>query len=271
LLSVVVAVVFAFVVHADAVDLYTTFLRNPGTTASVIAQSEAIKKQFEAAQEAARTADAAKAAADAKNLADGKPPENAPQPVTPDNGQQQIEDARDAAKAAKEGAEKMVKQFANLGVPLGWNDERYKTANLLVLAWSCRDMPAESWFSWWTVWRTCKSDDPKPATTAAVGTTAKNAADLKYTNVWFGIPRNLGVLFYLFLGGLLIGLGAPFWYNVVTAITNIRNAAGGAGGATGSAPQAPGLLALGAAPAEADKAQPATPAGAFQVAQAAKK
>jgi hypothetical protein len=267
LISVVVAVVFAFVVHADAVDLYTTFLRNPGTTASVIAQSEAIQKQFTAAQTAAEAADKAKAAADAKKPADGtKPPENAQKPVTSDDGQKQFEDARDAAKAAKDGAEKMVKQFADLGVPLGWTDERYKTAKLLVLVWSCKDMPADSRLSWWTVWRTCKSD-PKPATTATDGA----GADLKYTNVWFGIPLNLGVLFYLVLGGLLIGLGAPFWFNVVTTITNLRNTAGGAAGATGSAAQAPGgLLAL-RAPAEADKAQPATPAGAFQVAQAAKK
>jgi hypothetical protein len=298
LISVVVAVVFAFVVHADAVDLYTTFLRNPSTTASVIAQSEAITKQFAAAQDAAKTADDAKAAADAKKLADGKQPSEDPQrPVTPDDGQKQFEDARDAAKAAKAGAEKMVKQFADLGVPLGWTDQRLEVADPLVLLWSCKEMPAQSWFSWMTVLRTCKQPDEMTGTTAkdantgtpATATAAKGGtvpeapkktAYLQYTNVWLGIPKNLGVLFYLVLGGLLIGLGAPFWYNVVTTITNLRNAAGGAagaggaggaGGATGSAAQAPGgLLALGA-PAEADKAQPVTPAGAFQVAQAAKK
>ena len=31
--------------------------------------------------------------------------------------------------------------------------------------------------------------------------------------------------FFLFLGGLLIGLGAPFWYNAVNGLTNIRNVA----------------------------------------------
>ena len=34
-------------------------------------------------------------------------------------------------------------------------------------------------------------------------------------------------LVLLFLGGLLVGLGAPFWYNAVTGLTNIRNAARG--------------------------------------------
>jgi hypothetical protein len=263
LISVTVALVFAFVVHADAVDLYTTFLRSPGTTASVIAQSDAVQKQFRAAQDAADAADKAKTAADAKKPADGtKPPENAQKPVTAADGQKQYEDARDAAKAAKEGAEKMVKQFADLGVPLGWTDERYLAADLSVWVWSCKVLSEEKW-KYWTLWRECKPNDD----------TYKGAKGLQYTNVWFGIPLNLGVLLYLVLGGLLIGLGAPFWFNVVTTITNLRNTVGGAagaGGATTSAPQAPNLLALRPAP-DADTAQPATPAGAFQVAQAAKK
>lgn len=348
LISVTVAVVFAFVVHADAVDLYTTFLQNPNTTAAVIAKSDAITRQYEAAQKAATAAQhaavAAKAADDAKKAADtkkqsedaqkavtqddGKKPlddaqkvaeaakaadeakkaadakkqsEDAQKVGTQDDGKKQYEDALKAAEAAKAGAEKTVKQFADLGVPLGWTAERYEAADLLVLLWSCKKLADEKWHPWLTVWRTCKPDDKKPddkntgtaategntkpapakdgnkgtpaiVTAAKDGTTADDrlkALNLKYTNVWFGIPMNLGVLFYLILGGLLIGLGAPFWYNVVTTITNIR---GSAGGTTSSTAQAPSILPLrAAAPAEADKAQPATPAGAFQVAQAAKK
>ena len=45
---------------------------------------------------------------------------------------------------------------------------------------------------------------------------------------FFKLPTALSVWFYLFLGGLLVGLGAPFWYNAVTGLTNIRNAARGA-------------------------------------------
>jgi hypothetical protein len=266
-ISVVVAVVFAFVVHVDAVELYTTYLQNPNATAAVIAKSEAIQKQFKTAQDAAKAASDAKAAADAKKPADGKnPPEDAQKPdaqkpVAGDDAQK----LEDAAKAAKEGAEKMVKQFADLGVPLGWTDERYKVADLSVWVWSCKALNEQKW-EYWTLWRECKHDDD----------TYKGAKGLQFKNVWFGIPKNLGLAFYLLLGGLLIGLGAPFWFNVVTGITNLRNSLGGAGGAgaaggaTGSAPQAPGLLTLTASP-DADKPQPATPAGAFQIAQAAKK
>jgi hypothetical protein len=296
LLSVVVAVVFAFVVHADAVDLYTTFLRNPNTTASVIAQSEAIQKQFTAAQIATEAADKAKAAADTKKLADGKPPENAPQPVTPDNGQKQVDDAKAAAKAAKEGAEKMVKQFADLGVPLGWTDERYAAADLLVVLWSCKEMPADSWLPWLTVLRTCKPDDNKPddkktgatatngntnpapakdgdkgapatATAAKDGAAPKKVTNLQYTNVWFGIPLNLGVLFYLVLGGLLIGLGAPFWFNVVTTITNLRSGGSGATGAASGSSISPATMAMAVS---SQRAQPVTPVSAFLVASDAR-
>jgi hypothetical protein len=296
LISVAVAVVFAIAVHADAVDLYTTYLQNPNATAAVIAKSQAIAAQFETAQKAAKAAD------DAKKPADGK---KHPEAVAHDDGKKQFEDAQKAAAEAKAGAEKMVKQFADLGVPLGWTDQRLEAADMLVLLWSCKKLEYPKSHPWLTVWRTCKLGDEETGTTAKDGNTnlapakggnkgtpatataakgdttanaSKEATELQYTNVWFGIPMNLGVLFYLVLGGLLIGLGAPFWYNVVTTVTNIRGGggggggAGGAGGATGSAAQAPGGVALrAAAPAEAEKAQPATPAGAFQVAQAAKK
>jgi hypothetical protein len=164
--------------------------------------------------------------------------------------------------------------------------------------WSCKQLADPSSYPWLTVWRSCKPPDdnkgtptpaaaaqapaapaaaaegtPPPATAVTSSTTVdapKKSTVLQNTNVWFGIPMNPGVLFYLVLGGLLIGLGAPFWFNVVTTITNIRSGPSGAGGATGSPPHAPRLMDFRASP-EADMAQPATPSGAFLVAQAAKK
>ena len=79
---------------------------------------------------------------------------------------------------------------------------------------------------------------------------------------WFQVPTAPGVVFYLFLGGLLIGLGAPFWYNAVTGLTNIRNAA------RGTATTDPQVHAAVAA-VGAGTAQPATPVEAFRVSHAA--
>jgi chemotaxis protein histidine kinase CheA len=283
LISVVVAVVFAFVVHADAIDLYTTYLQNPNATAAVIAKSNAIQAQFKAAEES----DDAKKLAQDSQKADGqnrpaevpkaaaqddvkKPPEDA-QKAAQDDGKKQLEDAQKAAKAVKDKTEKMLKEFADVGVPLGWSDSRIRAANMWVLVWTCKALPEGKEPRFWTVWQECKANE---ADYGKANEASYKGPPEQYEKVWFGLPRVLNIWICLFLGGLLIGLGAPFWYNVVTSITNIRNAVGGAGGAagtTGSTARAPNLLTLGAAPAEADKAQPATPAGAFLVAQAAKK
>jgi hypothetical protein len=271
LISVVVAVVFAFVVHADAVDLYTTYLQNPNATAAVIAKSNAITAQAKAAQES----DDAKKPTQDSQKADGKiQPAEVPkaaqqadakkQPedvaATQDDGKKQVQDVKKFAEAAKTGMEKTVKEFADVGVPLGWSDDRIKAADMSIWAWTCKELPQGQKAEYGTFRQQCKADDE-----AYPGLKGQ-----QYMDIWFEVPSKLSVLFYLLLGGLLIGLGAPFWFNIVTTITNIRGGAGGAGGATGSAAQAPNMLALGAAP-DADKAQPATPAGAFQVAQAAKK
>jgi hypothetical protein len=323
LISVTVAVVFAFAVHADAVDLYTTYLQNPNATAAVIAKSNAITAQAKAAQEsddakkptqdsqkadgkiqpaemqkapqqadvkkppedvqkAATQHDGKKPPEDAKKAATHagakkqpddaqkaamqadakKQPEDAQKAVTQDDGKKQVQDVQKVAESAKTGMEKTVKQFADVGVPLGWSDERYKAANMSIWAWTCKELPPGQKPEHGTFRQQCKADDA-----AYLG-----LKDQQYMNILFEVPTKLSVLFYLLLGGLLIGLGAPFWFNVVTTITNIRGAggAGRAGEAIGSAPQARSLLALGASP-EAAKAQPATPVGAFQVAQAAKK
>jgi hypothetical protein len=346
LLSVFVAVVFAFVVHADAVDLYTTYLQNPNATAAVIAKSEAITKQFEAttkaegknpsagenaaaqagakkqaadaqnaaaqadakkqaadaqnaaaqadakkqaadAQNAAAQADANKQAADAQNVAPQtdakKQPADAQNAAAKEDGKNQVEEVQKAAKDLKDQTQKMIKEFADLGVPLGWTDKRYEAADLWVWVWSCKKVADENWLPWLTLWRTCKSDvapakDGNKGTPAAVtdGTAAKDgttaddrlkALNLKYTNIWFGIPLNLSVLFYLVLGGLLIGLGAPFWFNVVTTITNLRGGGSGATRAASGLSAPPATMAMAVS---SQRAQPATPVSAFLVASDAR-
>jgi hypothetical protein len=67
---------------------------------------------------------------------------------------------------------------------------------------------------------------------------------------------------YLFLGGLLIGLGAPFWYNAVVGLTNIRNNARGT--ASADAQTRAAVIAAGAS-----TTQPVTAVDAFRVSHAA--
>jgi hypothetical protein len=108
-----------------------------------------------------------------------------------------------------------------------------------VLVWTCKDPKPTSWLH--TLWQSCKpNDDP----------TYKGR---QYENVWFEIPRALNVWFCLLLGGFLIGLGAPFWYDAVTGLANLSKVIGGGSGG-----------------AAAGTAQPVTPAGAFNISSTAR-
>jgi len=72
----------------------------------------------------------------------------------------------------------------------------------------------------------------------------------------------LNVWFCLLLGGFLIGLGAPFWYDAVTGLGNISQVVGGGAGlgAAGAPAVAP----------DAGSAQSVTPAGAFNASSTAR-
>jgi hypothetical protein len=149
-----------------------------------------------------------------------------------------------------------VKQYADLGLPIGWSNQN---ATL----------------------------DPSAKTCSRNGTVhllqkGSTCADGE-TEGTVGCGAVVKLFFSLLLGGLLIGLGAPFWYNTVTGLTNIRAAF--QGGSGGAAPQAGGAAPQAAAPqvagqglvqqqapaisASPDRQQPSTPVGAFNVSRGA--
>src|SRR5262249_51466433 len=70
--------------------------------------------------------------------------------------------------------------------------------------------------------------------------------------------------FWLLMGGLLVGLGGPFWYQTVSSLTDIRRLAGG--GRDGDRPAPSGT------PAGAGQVpQPATPVAHFKTAMDARR
>ncbi|HYI26747.1 MAG TPA: hypothetical protein VD863_02765 [Bradyrhizobium sp.] len=224
LLSVIVAIVLAFAAHVDAIDLFKTYLRDPNARAKVIEQSTAVTAQYKAAKDAA---DAISKLAPA-----GSP---VPADVKP-----QVEQIQKDLKAAIGNVDATIQQYADLGTPIGWNDNRFKAAHIGNLAWLCpAAVPA--------------ADPQRPWL---------GQCKLGTTFALFTDPTAIAVWFYLLLGGLLIGLGAPFWYNAVTGLTNIRNTVRGA---TGADVQSHAAVAA----VEAGKAQPVTPVGSFEVASAA--
>jgi hypothetical protein len=75
-----------------------------------------------------------------------------------------------------------------------------------------------------------------------IGWTPQRMADAGFRETAIGIPlpdqpKSIQTLIWLLLGGLLVGLGGPFWYDVVNALSNIRAITGGANksGGTGGA------------------------------------
>ena len=230
LLSVLVALALAFLAHVDAVDLFKTYLRDPNARAKVIEQSAAVTAQHKAAMEAA----AALKAIDPNAT------------LTPEEVTKQIETLKNDWKEAIANANSTVKQYADLGLPLGWTDERIKHAKFFEPVWTCRDPNKKEGEGFASLWKDCGKNQWQK-----VG--------------WFlRVPGDPRVWFYLFLGGLLVGLGAPFWYNAVTGLTNISNAARGTTSADAQTRAA--VVAAGAG-----TTQPATPVDVFRVSHAAQR
>ena len=229
LLSVAVAIALAFFAHVDAVDLFRTYLRDPNARAKVIEQSEAVTAQHRAAVEAAKTLQAIDPTAT----------------LTPDEVRKQIETLKNDWKQAISKANSTVKQYADLGVPIGWNDERIERAKMYELVWTCKDPNRKEGEGFVSLWKDCGKNQWR-------------------REIWGQVPTSPGVWFYLFLGGLLVGLGAPFWYNAVTGLTNIRNAARGT--ASADAQTRAAVVAAGSG-----TTQPVTPVDVFRVSNAAQR
>ena len=228
LLSVVVAIALAFAAHVDAVDLFKTYLRDPNARAKVIEQSGAITAQHKAAMEAAITLKAIDPNAT----------------LTPEEVKKEIETLKNDWKEAIAKANSTVKQYADLGLPLGWTDERIERAKMTPpWVWTCKDPNKTGGEGFGSLWKNCDKN--------------------KWQKVaLFHVPFAPGDVLYLFLGGLLIGLGAPFWYDAVVGLTNIRN------NARGTAP-ADAQTRAAVVAARASTAQPVTAVDAFRVSHAA--
>ena len=264
LLSVIVAMALAFLAHVDAVDLFKTYLRDPNARAKVIEQSQAVTAQYEAAEKTMVTLSNFKA----KQPAAAPPAEDPSKTAEEKAAAQKKEDEKKAAdakvlddqiEALKKdalatigNAKASVKQFTDLGVPLGWTSERIKRADMWQLVWTCKDSKTGDSLGRATFRETCHAND----------TGYEGATHTQYVDVWLQVPKAPVVWFYLFLGGLLVGLGSPFWYKAVTSLTNLRN--GARGTASADAQTRAAVVAMGGT------IQPVTPVDAFRVSHAAK-
>jgi hypothetical protein len=266
LLSVAVAVVLAFAVHVDAIELFNTYLKNPTVREAVNGKLDAVIAQYKSTQQSVEKAAAAAVpqtgqapagqtqAPACQTPAPACPPPTPPgQPQTP-SGQagptapadqkpdpkKQFEDAQKQWQDTLDNTKKTITDLSDIGVPIGWNDARRAAAKMKPIVYTC----------------------PEATNPFNLG------GNCKKPDIWIQVPTVPSVYLYLFIGGLLIGLGGPFWYNAITSITSIRNALGSAQG-TGS-PGTTGGAARGGAAESSETPQPVTPVDIFKVAHQAK-
>ena len=180
---------------------------------------------------------------------------NAVQAAGGQDAKQQVDALQQNFKAAIDNTRSTVAQYSDLGLPIGWTKEN---ATLDPRAKTCTSVDGR---------RTWMISEDKQCNVAA-----------KETLGTVGIWAVLKLIGSLVLGGILIGLGAPFWSDAVTGLTNIREIARDVSGAGSSTQPQQGAPAPAAnnqppaqpAPSNPDRPQPVTPVGNFTIAQVAR-
>lgn len=246
LLSVLVAFGVAFALNVNAFDIFRTFVRDPALTEAVIARLDDETKAFQAS------------AAEAEKRVSHPPA--APSGAALAAFQQTANDVANLKKEyldAKAKLESTKTQLSGLGVPIGWNDDR-KTAAAFKPQRpqnTCKPPGKQPYDVKGT--EPCKPDET-PGTRTVFGIFGI-----------FGIPTDWGALLGVLLGGLLVGLGGPFWFDMIKNLTSIRDIARAVQGTP-----APTTPTGAAAPAPAgvggtrETPQPRTPVDIFKAARA---
>lgn len=210
LVSILAAIVVAWQMHVNPYDLFKTYTEKPEVTAAVIDMQDTILADYVAKQkllieDAATEVDAevalaveanaaAQAASDAAALAadvEAAPDAAALAAAEKDSADAAAEEADEALELARDKLEEAVARAESV-------TDRLQGAGVPI-GWNEARMKAAGFVA-----------DP-----------------------WFGLPWPAGTqavrtVFWLLLGGLLIGLGGPFWYDTVKSLSSIRTLAGGA-------------------------------------------
>ncbi len=189
LVSILAAMVVAWLMYVHPYQLISTFMSNPEVTEEVIKLQDKTLEQFSAEQEAEikRKQDAVNKANDEALKAESDAAQKQDDDTLKANAEKEREEAEVALKQLQEAiatGEKAILSLQEIGVPVGWTKQRLDEAGYFTaygLPWP--DFGNSAWFK---------------------------------TTLW------------LLLGGLLVGLGGPFWHDAVKSLSSIRGVLGGA-------------------------------------------
>ncbi len=254
--TMVIAIIFVFVLNIDAFRLYGFLLNNPAARDSLVedidtiaAQNLATMRGYQAAVqdlENAAEADAARQPATAGGAASGGGDETGQQDGVEDAVEDSVDLTQDVTgKPSKDGVPDAIQealtevrtvreQMERLGtmdnLPIGWNQfPNPQYACLIPTPWKTayRDM-RENLRSWWQKRRgitpATQTDKPPPPDgvnefTKATPSSLEGAKTNPCDEASF---LNFFTWFVnVLLAGFLIGLGGPFWYRFFTAISHI--------------------------------------------------
>jgi hypothetical protein len=239
-MSVLVAIGVAFALHVDAIDIFQTFMRDPVVRARVIAQTDEITRAY-----------------DESRQAPAAPPAVAPAaPAAPNqlSGADDFEEVKKKYEKAIEEFDSARIKLRDLGVPIGWNEERQQAAYLWFSV-KCEKQPVSAGRG-----TAPAAAIPQQAAQQQALQRAGCKPDERLVEGHWNVFPALRLYLSLLLGGLLIGLGAPFWYDAVKSLTSIRSLTQRAQAAT------PDGAAGVAGPAQTPTAQPQTPVDIFKAA-----
>lgn len=192
--SVIAGLLLALVVNADGVRIFDEFVKNPALAATMAAKLDQFENAAEAAEARLSSAEAGEQAGDLETLT------------------ARIRDLRTD-----------IQELESVGLPIGWS---YWPHCTLVSANDSKRMSPSDW--WVYTFGTDsqrkglegrrQSTDDHACITAGEAATSVLSMD------------GIGALLVLVGTGLLIGLGAPFWFDVAKRLAEVRSFLGGKGG-----------------------------------------
>jgi tetratricopeptide (TPR) repeat protein len=223
LVSVLVALAVAWLMYVNPYELFSTYLAKPEVTQKVIAMQEKVLQRYET-QQSEKIAEASKA----------------------------LEDA----KAAREAAEKAVAEPPDVDSEKTALEKARKDEEDAVAKWKAALQSADD------ATRTLQEAG------VPIGWTEERLQSTGFSDKFLGLPFPAGLgsvqlrtILWLLLGGLLVGLGGPFWYDMVKSLWSVATLGAGLKGAP--APATPQRDAV-----AGETAQPQTPVEHFRIAAA---
>ncbi len=218
LFSVLVAVGVAWMFFIHPYKIAVTYVKNPEIAAAVADEAERVKTDFEALEERLRAAEANAAGADAATATSAE-----------------FDAAVKALKEELATARARTAELAAAGVPIGWPGDSHRIAKC-----SAPAAPPSS---------SSAADGAAEEQEEEEGVLFAEACTAKVGTLEFTRPT-LASMIWLMLGGLLVGLGAPFWARAVSQLAGMRGA-----------PERIAEIVSGADEEETPEAQPRTRTG----------